>query len=105
LSSDFSRIRQQIFIVSRSSYCQQISSANFCRRQICFLSANVFADVMEMTLTPAYDVSRQPVSCPKSFCLRPARIFASITIPFVLPDLPDGHNFLLTVSNFFLIVG
>jgi hypothetical protein len=91
LSPDFvfvSRIRQQIFVVSRTSYCQQILSANFCRQQICFLSENVFADVMEMTLTPAYAVSRQPVSSRKSFRLRPARIFASITIPFVLPDLP-----------------
>jgi hypothetical protein len=43
---------------------------------------------MNMTLTPAYAVSRQPLSCRKSFRLRPARIFASITIPFVLPDLP-----------------
>jgi hypothetical protein len=41
-----------------------------------------------MTLTPAYSVSRQPVSWRKSFRLRPARILASSTIPFVLPDLP-----------------
>ena len=41
-----------------------------------------------MTLTPAYAVSRQPVSCRKSFRLWPAGIFASITIQFVLPDLP-----------------
>jgi hypothetical protein len=91
LLADFvfvSRIRQQIFIVSRSSFCQQILSANFCCQQICFSSANVFADVMEMTLTPAYAVSRQPVSCRKSFRLRPARILASITIQFVLPDFP-----------------
>ena len=43
---------------------------------------------MEMILTPAYAVSRQPVSCRKSFRLQLARIFASITIQFVLPDLP-----------------
>jgi hypothetical protein len=78
---------QQIF------FCQQILSANFCRQQICFSSANVFADIMEMTLTPAYAVSRQPVSCRKIFRLRPASIFASITIQFVLPDLPDGLQF------------
>jgi hypothetical protein len=45
---------------------------------------------MEMTLTPAYSVLRQPASCRKSFRLRPARIFAFITIPFVLPDLPGS---------------
>jgi hypothetical protein len=66
---------------------------------------------MEMTLTPAYSVSRQPVSCRKSFRLRPARIFASITIPFVLPDLPailgcvvlpcriDIHNMVVQFSE------
>ena len=32
--------------------------------------------------------TRQTVSCRKCFCLWLAHIFASITIPFVLPDLP-----------------
>ena len=98
-----SRLCKKKFPVIRLRFCQQIPSADFCiqqifflssdsiskfcRQQICFLSSNVYADVMEMTLTPAYSVSRQPVSCRKSFRLRPARIFASITIPFVLPDL------------------
>jgi hypothetical protein len=64
------------FLVSRNLFCQQIPSADFCRQQIfflsadsiskffvvkkfVFLSANVFADVMEIALTPAYTVSRQ----------------------------------------------
>ena len=95
------------FLVSRFCFCQYMLSADFyhrlislfvsrfyqqifCHQQICFLSANVFTftDVMEIKLTPAYAVSRQPASCRQSFSLRPARIFASITIPFVLPDLP-----------------
>jgi hypothetical protein len=55
-------------------FCHQILSANFCRQQLCFLSANVFADVMEMTLTAAYAVSRPPASCRKCVRLRPAHI-------------------------------
>ena len=51
-------------LVSRVRFCHQILSADFCCQ---FLSANVFADVVEMTLTPAYTVLRQPVSCRKSF--------------------------------------
>ena len=54
--------------MSRSSFCQQILKAYFCHQQICFSTANVYADIMEMTLTPAYSVSRQPaVSWWKSF--------------------------------------
>ena len=55
----------------------------------CFLSVNVFADAMEMMLKPAYSVLCQPVSWWNSFCLRPARILASITIAFVFTDLPE----------------
>ena len=85
-----SRLCKKKFPVSRFCFCQQIPSADFCSQQIfflsadsiskfltsaeLFLSANVYADVMEMTLMLAYSVSRQPVSCRKSFRLRPARI-------------------------------
>jgi hypothetical protein len=99
---------QQISFLSAESVSRFLLSAHllfvsrfyqqvFCRQQICFSSANVSADVMDMTLTPAYAVSRQPVSCRKRFRLRPALIFASITIPFVLPDLP-GISLLLITS-------
>ena len=65
LSADF------VFV---SRFRQQILSANFCCQLIGFLLANVFADVMKMTLTPACLALRQPASSRKSFRLRPARI-------------------------------
>jgi hypothetical protein len=34
------RFCQQIFIISRFIFCQQISSADFCRQQFFFLSAD-----------------------------------------------------------------
>jgi hypothetical protein len=55
-SADF--CRQQADLLFASRFYEQC----FCRQQICFLLANVVADIMEMTLMPAYSVSRQPVS-------------------------------------------
>jgi hypothetical protein len=56
-----SRFNSKIFVVSRFAFCRQM---------------------------PAYTVSRQSASCWGSFRLQPARTFAFMTIPLVLPDLP-----------------
>jgi hypothetical protein len=42
-------------------FVSRFLSAIFCSQQIRFLSADVFADVMKMMLTPAYSELHQPV--------------------------------------------
>jgi hypothetical protein len=63
---------KQIFVVSRFLFCQQM----FCRRH---LVNDAHAGIVRFA--PACFLTEK-------FRLRPARIFASITIPFILPDLP-----------------
>ena len=103
----FSKQIFQFFHRQHSCFtCQQILSADFCHEQIFFLSADsksiflssadLFFDSKCLCRHHGNDAhagvfSFAPACCflMEKFRLCPARIFASITIPFVLPDLLD----------------
>ncbi len=46
-----SRFRQQIFIISRFVFCQQIPSADFCCQQFFFLSANSVSRFLKQAIS------------------------------------------------------